>query len=245
MFHKQTREFSSRIDPNDGFRQRRRRQRRRVQQRRIGAVVLVVGVAVALTFGFRAVTQDGGSGTVTAQTPTTVAPAPPEPPQPTGPPEIVLPEPMKGVHVTMALVEFENKFEEFLALSREGLNTLEVDVKDEKGLVAFAPATPLAQRIGAVGNFYNATELADRVHDAGLFLVGRIVVFQDPILAEARTKLSIKRKGGGNWTTYQGLGWTNPYNEKVWQYNVYIAEAAARAGFGRNHVRLHPLPHRR
>ena len=229
MFHKQTREFPSRIDPNDGFRQRRRRHRRRVQQRRIGAIVIVVGLVVALAFGFRAVTE-GDPPTIEAETvspPTTPLP----PSLPPGPSEIVLPNPMKGVHVTMPLVEFENKFEEFLSLKREGLNTLQVDVKDEKGLVAFAPATPLAQRIGAVGNFYNATELADRVHDAGLFLVGRIVVFQDPVLAEARKKLSIKNKGGGNWKTHQGLGWTNPYKEAVWQYNVDIAEAAARAGF--------------
>ena len=43
--------------------------------------------------------------------------------------------------------------------------------------------------------------------------------------------MAIQRRGGGIWTNSIGLGWSNPYNEKVWGYNVDIAEAAARAGF--------------
>ena len=33
------------------------------------------------------------------------------------------------------------------------------------------------------------------------------------------------------WTNSAGLGWTNPYDRRVWDYNVSIAEVAARAGF--------------
>ena len=139
---------------------------------------------------------------------------------------------MKGVHVTMPLVARPGKLDEYIALKTAGLNTLQIDVKDEEGQVAFAPeAAPLAERIGAVGNFYDPAELVDKIHAAGLFAVARIVVFQDPVLAAARPKLSIKRRGGGNWTTDRGLGWTNPYNESVWQYNVDVAATAAKAGF--------------
>lgn len=236
MFRKKTRDFPSRIDPNQGFRQRRMRQRRRVQQRRIGAILVVVGVAVALTFGFRAVTGDDESSppatTAEAQPAPAIGTVEPVSPTTLQTPGIELPDYVRGVHVTMPLVAQPGKMDEFIALSAAGLNTLQIDVKDEEGRIAFVPeASPLAQRVGAVGNFYDPEELADRVHAAGLFLVARIVVFQDPILAEARPKLSIKRPGGGNWTTNSGLGWTNPYNENVWKYNVDVAEAAAKAGF--------------
>ena len=43
--------------------------------------------------------------------------------------------------------------------------------------------------------------------------------------------MAIQRRGGGIWTNSIGLGWSNPYDKKVWDYNVDIAEAAARAGF--------------
>ena len=36
---------------------------------------------------------------------------------------------------------------------------------------------------------------------------------------------------GSVWTSAAGLGWTNPYDRRVWDYNVSIAEVAARAGF--------------
>ena len=237
MFRKKTRDFASRIDPNQGFRERRMRQRRRVRQRRVGAILVVVAIAVALTFGFRAVTSDDSPSEEQASQPVaevTAAELPAlEPSQAAGQGAGVdLPEPMRGVHMTMRLVAIPGKLDEFIALGAHGLNALQVDVKDEEGWIAFAPEkSPIAQRIGAVGNFYDPIELADRVHEAGLYLVARIVVFQDPVLAAARPKLSVKRHGGGNWTTNGGLGWTNPYNENVWKYNVDIAEAAARAGF--------------
>ena len=41
----------------------------------------------------------------------------------------------------------------------------------------------------------------------------------------------IKRPDGSVWTSSAGLGWTNPYDRGVWNYNVSIAEVAARAGF--------------
>jgi hypothetical protein len=33
------------------------------------------------------------------------------------------------------------------------------------------------------------------------------------------------------WRDAAGLGWANPYDERVWRYNVDLAVAAARAGF--------------
>jgi len=193
----------------------------------------VVGIAVALTFGFRAVTRDDtpppAADVVAAPAPARSQPAGPSDPVGTATP---LPEPMKGVHVTLPFAALPDKVDEFISLKSAGLNTLQIDIKDEEGRIAFAPeASPLAERIGAVGNFYDPIELVDKIHRAGLYVVGRIVVFQDPILADARPKLSIKRRGGGNWQTFSGLGWTNPYNETVWQYNVEVAEAAAKAGF--------------
>jgi hypothetical protein len=43
--------------------------------------------------------------------------------------------------------------------------------------------------------------------------------------------MAIQTPGGAVWTTDQGLGWTNPYDERVWDYSLDVAEAAARAGF--------------
>jgi hypothetical protein len=134
--------------------------------------------------------------------------------------------------VTAALASLPGKLDEYLDLEHEGLTALELDVKDENGEIGFAPSSvPLARSSGAVRDYYAPHEVARRVHARGLYLIGRIVTFEDPVLSRARPDLAIHRSDGSVWRDAAGLGWTNPYDKRVWKYNVDIAAAAARAGF--------------
>jgi hypothetical protein len=122
--------------------------------------------------------------------------------------------------------------ENYIALRAYGLNAIELDVKDENGYVGFVDGAPaLARKIGAARPYYPARATAALVHDAGLYLIGRVVVFEDPTLADARPDLAIRRTDGSVWRTQAGLGWANPYQRRVWKYDVDVAAAAARAGF--------------
>jgi hypothetical protein len=64
-----------------------------------------------------------------------------------------------------------------------------------------------------------------------VYLIGRVVVFEDPILTAKRPDLAIRTSGGEVWRTNAGLGWANPYDKRVWDYVLTISKAAARAGF--------------
>jgi hypothetical protein len=64
-----------------------------------------------------------------------------------------------------------------------------------------------------------------------MYLIGRVVTFEDPITAVAHPELAIRTRDGSVWKTSGGLGWLNPYNRKAWRYDVDIAAAAAKAGF--------------
>ncbi len=143
-----------------------------------------------------------------------------------------LPIELRGVHVTMGLASLPGKLDEYLDLERDGLTALELDVKDEDGEVGFVPASvPLASSVGAARDYYVARDVARRVHQRGLYLIGRVVVFEDPILSRGRRDLAVRRADGSVWRDAAGLGWTNPYDRRVWKYNVDIAIEAARAGF--------------
>ena len=123
------------------------------------------------------------------------------------------------------------KLAEYAALKQDGLNTIELDVKDEGGEIGFAPAgVPLARKTGAVRSYYAPRKVADMLHKKGLYLIGRIVVFQDPYLARSRPDMAIRRPDGSIWATSAGLEWVNPYDRRVWDYAVSVAAAAARAG---------------
>ena len=144
-----------------------------------------------------------------------------------------LPTEIRGLHVTEGLASIPGKLDEYMALGSQGLNAIELDVKDENGYVGFVSAhTPsLARAIGAARTYYDATKVAALAHAKGLYLIGRVVVFQDPTLASARSELAIQSRYGGIWKTSGGLGWANEYDPAVWKYNVDIAVAAAKAGF--------------
>ena len=90
---------------------------------------------------------------------------------------------------------------------------------------------PLAREVGAAKPYYKPREAARLAHKKGVYLIGRVVTFEDPILASGRPELAIKNPDGSVWRNQAGLGWTNPYDKRVWDYNVSIAEVAARAGF--------------
>src|SRR5206468_47866 len=51
------------------------------------------------------------------------------------------------------------------------------------------------------------------------------------ILTENEPGYAIRTTSGGVWTTSAGLGWADPYDKRVWDYNVSLGEAAAKAGF--------------
>ncbi len=145
---------------------------------------------------------------------------------------LTLPIELRGVHVTMALASLPGKLDEYLDLERDGLTALELDVKDENGEIGFVPSTvPLAKSVGAARDYYSPRDVARRAHERGIYLIGRIVVFEDPVLSRARPDLAVRRSDGSVWRDAAGLGWVNPYDKRVWKYNVDLATAAVRAGF--------------
>jgi hypothetical protein len=215
------------LDPNERFRSRRRQARRRRAIHRTSALAIVALTAAGLTLGARFLTERDTTTAGSVQKPASKSTAPKPQPQPRA-----LPAEMRGVHVTMALASLRGKLDQYLALTSAGLNTLELDIKDENGEVGFSrPVVPLARAVGATRNYYDAFEAARKAHEHGVYLIGRIVVFEDPVLAEKRPQLAIRTSDGGVWHTSGGLGWANPYNERVWKYVVDLGAAAAEAGF--------------
>jgi hypothetical protein len=215
------------VDPNEEFRSRRQQARRRRAIRRTLALAVVALAAAGTTLGARFLTERDAkmAGSTGGQPASAPAGTPKPQPRP-------YPDEIRGVHVTMALASVPGKIDQYLGLTKHGLNALELDVKDENGEVAFRnPKVPLAREVGAARDYYDPVEVAQKAHAAGVYLIGRIVVFEDPILTANRPQYAIRTTSGGVWTTVAGLGWADPYDQRVWDYNVSLGEAAAKAGF--------------
>jgi len=211
------------VEPNERFRQRRATARRRKRRQRAALIGVLLGAVAA--FGLGAQLVGGGSPEAASGDAASLSDPEGDGPRP-------LPVEIRGVHVTMALASLPGKLQEYVDLESEGLTAIELDVKDENGEVGFrSSSVPLARQVGAARDFYGAREVAEVVHQRGLYLIGRVVVFEDPVLAHGRPDLAVQRSDGSVWEDGAGLAWTNPYDKRVWDYNVDIAEAAVRAGF--------------
>ena len=212
-------------DPHARSRERHRQQRRRqVRRRRTVAGCVLLALAAGITLGARAV--GGGHESASKGTSAVAAASQNAPVHP----RREVPDEIRGVHVTMGLASLPGKLDEYLATP--GLNAIELDVKDENGRVGFVPSSvPLASQTGAAAPYYKAKQVARQAHAHGAYLIGRIVTFEDPVLAEKRPDLAIRSSDGSIWHTNGGLAWTNPYDRRVWRYNVDLAAAAVKAGF--------------
>jgi hypothetical protein len=205
-------------------RQRRETRRKQVKRRRLVALAALLVAAGAIAGLATLLASRGGGGPVSLTPVDSIVPESPF--------RAALPEEIRGVHVTAPLMTLVGKLDGYIALKKYGLNTIQLDVKDETGNVGFTKGAPaIARDDGAAQPYYDPHHVVGKVHKAGLYLIGRVVSFEDPITSAAHPELAIHRSDGSLWKNTAGLGWLNPYSRRAWEYDVDVAVAAAKAGF--------------
>lgn len=143
-------------------------------------------------------------------------------------------EPIRGVHMSALAWANDDLRGQVLALVDAGLiNTVQLDLKDELGVVGYDSKVPLARKIGAAKAIYDLDKAVEQLHAEGVRVVGRLVAFRDPIHAAAAWKAGdrdqvIQTPAGKPYAGYGGF--TNFANPAVQQYNIDIAAEAAKAG---------------
>jgi hypothetical protein len=213
------------VDPNARYKVRRAEARQRRHKQRYRLSGALVALIVAGVIGGVIATHIDKHNPVRASVRSVPKP------QPKGLQPRPLPKELRGVHVTMALAGLPGKLDQYIAFKKDGLNAIELDVKDENGEVGWPVNVPLARRVGSGMRYYNPERAVAKIHAAGLYLIGRIVTFEDPVLSTHAPELALRRADGSRWLTNGGLGWTNEYDKRVWKYNVDIAVQAAKLGF--------------
>lgn len=142
--------------------------------------------------------------------------------------------PVRGVHMSAISWRTKSLRDDVLAMIDSGaVNTVQLDLKDEGGEVGYDSAVPMARRIGAVKDYYDLRDAVADLHRRGVRVIGRIVVYRDPILADAawaegRRDWVVQRPDGTPHGAYGGF--TNMASEEVNRYNLDIAAEAVAAG---------------
>jgi hypothetical protein len=137
----------------------------------------------------------------------------------------------RGLHIGGWVVA-EDRWASLLDLAdRTEINTMVVDVKDESGMVFHMSDVPVARRIGARRTDYDAAELAKAMDERDIYLVGRVVAFQDPVAAQAIPEMAVMDRATGEPFTKNGQWFLDPTDRAAQQYAIDIAVEACRAGF--------------
>lgn len=125
---------------------------------------------------------------------------------------------------------------------RTGVNAVVIDVKDYSGYIAYRAGVPDAQKYGAIRpTVRDIDSVINRLHEANIYAIARVTVFQDPILARARPDFAVHRaslvkaEGGLSqktiWLDHKGLAWIDPASNAAWEYIVAIARDVLKHGF--------------
>lgn len=115
-------------------------------------------------------------------------------------------------------------------IDRTELNALVIDIKDEQ--VFYPTGVSLFQASGTVAPLYDVSAMLAVLADHDIYSIGRLVVFKDSLVAEARPDLAINDTETGNfWRDMNGVAWVNPLQEELWDANASLAVEAGTLGF--------------
>lgn len=152
----------------------------------------------------------------------------------TVPSRVELPE-IRAVHVSFYGWASSLKPPVLQMLDEGKINAVQLDLKDEAGQIAYTSQVPLAQEMGANLGIWDLEEAVAELHAKGAPVIGRIVAFADPVLvkwawANGNKDMVIQLPDGSAPYTGKYAGFSNFTNPEVIEYNLAIAEEAAKAG---------------
>lgn len=138
---------------------------------------------------------------------------------------------VKAVYLTGHTAGTESMLDHFIELVKTTeLNALVIDIKDD-GFVNYESNVPEVRDNQLFKKRFDVDHVLKKLHDNGVFVIGRIVCFKDNQLATKRPELAIKRPNGAFWKENGTTAWLNPYKEETWKYNIDIAKEAIDKGF--------------
>ena len=154
------------------------------------------------------------------------------PPAPQLPPRVAKPETVKALYLNAWAAGSPRKLAKLIDIADQTeINSFVIDVK-EGGEISYQSKVKLAIEAGATRDYIkNIRRLLDTLRAHNIYPIARIVVFKDPVLAQAKPELAVKQKDGTVWKDNKGKAWVDTYNRAVWDYNIALAREAIELGF--------------
>jgi len=141
----------------------------------------------------------------------------------------------KAIYVPFTFLSDPNAiYAIFDLVERTELNAIVLDVKSDRGLLAWDSQVEQVDLLGIDGNREGWMRLKTFLTEAkarDIYTVARMVIFKDTPFAFGNADLAITYANGIVWLDGEGAAWANPFREEVWAYNIALAKEVAELGF--------------
>lgn len=151
---------------------------------------------------------------------------------------------IKSIYLTSSSAGSKSKIQYALDIvNNTEINAVVIDIKDYSGYVFYDSNIPEVKKYGSEKiRIADVNYLINEFHKRGAYVIARIAVFQDPVLANARNDIAITKKnqysavppilaGANLWLDNLKLAWVDPASQDAWDYNIAIAKEALEKGF--------------
>lgn len=145
------------------------------------------------------------------------------------------PEPMYAIYMTQCAVGTPSLRDSLVKFIDETkLNAVVIDIKDYAGKISFPTDNPtLAASVSEKCGAADMKKFIEKLHDKGIYVVGRITVFQDPFYTKNHPEQSVQSKNrpGEPWKDYKGLSFVAVNTQPFWDYIVELSKESYGIGF--------------
>ncbi len=149
------------------------------------------------------------------------------------PKHVKTPEAVKAIYMSSWVAgtkEWRAELVEFVKKSE--LNSIVIDVKDYTGRVSFDTENQKIKETGSEEvRVKDMKDFVETLHDAGIYAIARVTVFQDPYYSKKHLDQAVQKKNGTIWKDKKGLSYLDPGAREFWNYIIEIAKASEAAGF--------------
>ena len=138
---------------------------------------------------------------------------------------------IKAIYADQDLLAAPGGIEQEIKIANETeINAIVIDIK--QGTIYYDSKVRFFLDSGSVSPVYDAAELLKKLKDNDIYAIARLVVFQDPIVAEAHPDLAVRDTVTGDlWRNDLGIAWVNAFHQELWDANIALAEEATDLGF--------------
>ena len=145
------------------------------------------------------------------------------------------PESVQGIYMTQCVVGTPSLRDNLVTFIREtSLNSVVIDIKDYSGSIAFKTGDPLfAGAELATCGARDMREFIGKLHDDGVYVIGRITVFQDPYYTKIHPEFAVKRASDASavWKDHKGLAFVDVGARQFWDYIIALSKYSFAIGF--------------